>query len=338
MVAEAIEDRLETVLFPQWIQQLRLGINLALYGYGSKGPLLSRLVPVLQSEAYHVFWVKTFDTSTSAGTSGGASNLLNTVQTMLRSIFPDSDRQGKNVREAIDILSAHLRREADIKIALLVEMVDAPGWRSGDTWTGLGRLAKSQNIRLLFTFEHVNAALLGDDRFWAALSLAWHNVTSLRSYGSELSALQGTSSQGVDGSVSKLQGAKFVLASLTQTARSVYRVLLEYQMGVAGDRVEEASDEEENPSGDAEEYADGCGDVVGLSLVAWYQRCQEQFLVSNEIAFRTQLAEFIDHELVRATDGLGQHGNFFVVPFEGAHLEELANFLVNNDNDGEKIS
>lgn len=335
MVAEAIEDKLETVLFPQWLQQLRLGINVALYGYGSKGHLLSRLVPVLREEAYHVFWVKTFDTSTSAGTSGGASNLLQTVQTILKNIFPYSDRLGRNLREAIDILSAHLGREADVKIILIVEMVDTPSWRSEDTWASLRRLAQLQNLCLVLTFEHVNAALLGNDRSWATLSLAWHNVTSLRPYGSELSALQSVGSQGVDGSESKCQGAKFVLSSLTQTARSVYRVLLEYQMSITSDRAEEASDGDEEPSGDAKEHGESHSEVIGLSMVTWYQRCQEQFLVSNEIAFRTQLAEFIDHELVRATDGLGQYGNFFAAPFERTHLAELANFLAINGNDGE---
>lgn len=335
--AEEIEEKLEQLVFPQWIQQLRLGTNLALYGYGSKGQLLDRFVPRLREEAYHVFRVRTFDVPASAGV--GPTNLLQVVQTILKNVFPSSDRLGRNTREAAEVLSVQLMREPEIKIALLVEMADAPSWRSADTWAALGKLAQLRHFCLLLTFEHVNSALLGDSRSWAALSLAWHNVTSLRPYGAELSILQGMGPQGADGGESKCQGAKFVLASLTRTARSVYRVLLEYQMGVAGDRMERASEGEED--GEADDAGDGNGhggDSMGLSLVSWYQRCQEQFLVSNEVAFRTQLAEFIDHELVRATDGLGQHGNSFVASFEGAHLGELATFLASSndkENDAE---
>lgn len=313
-----------THLMPQWRLQLMGGSNLALYGYGSKTHLLSAFIQGY-AQPWHVFRMR--------GYERGAS-LVDLLATALQVFDPASGRSGRRLGE----LSQRLVQAVKEPVLLVIEMADAPSLRSPEVWKCLGYLASSAPglIRLLLTFEHVNCLLLAEGLTWARLSLLWHDATTLLPYSAELGPLLAGGVSAAD-EKNRWRGAHFVLSSLTRTARAVFRVLAEHQLQVAKEGVsqedtcspmqvdpDDDDDDDYDDEVDDKEEGRGDGGKGGLSVVAWYQKCQEQFLVSNEIAFRTQLTEFVDHELARAVDeAAGQNGTEFYIPLSAAHIQKL---------------
>lgn len=301
-------------LVPQWLLQLEAGSNLALYGYGSKATLLDDFVVAGVQDGWFVFRLRCYKREDSF------IRLLQTIIQELGGPTRAAAATSRRLSELTDTVCALSHR-----MVLVIEMADAPSMRNGETYRALAALAAgADNIRLVLTFEHMNSLLLANDKRWSSLSLAWHDATTLRPYTEELSILLmlDQKSMMMDGETRR-EGARFVLASLTKTGRSVFRVLAEHQLGGGSSvsapplrRIPDSEDELE------EEDYESPG-AKGMSVVAWYQKCQEQFLVSNEIAFRTQLTELVDHELIRAVDDSGQNGSEFFIPFERAHIEAL---------------
>lgn len=306
---------MEKHLFPQWQLQLETGLNLALYGYGSKTLLLDAFTAHFMT-GYHVFRYRAYSKGETFG------DLLKSI---VRTLAFDGQQPLQKVK---DLLQQVLR--LDVPILIVIEMADAPGMRSAELFRTLTRLIERDNIHLLLTFEHLNSLLLAEEAVWEALRLIWHDATTMVPYSLELStvvSLNGTSSE----ADSKWQGAKFVLASLTKTARDVFRVIALHQLNQdllspSSQARRPAADPNGADSGDDDDDDDEEDGHVpkGISLVAWYQQCQEQFLVSNEIAFRTQLTEFLDHELVRSVDDLGQNGTEFYIPFDSSQIQQLS--------------
>lgn len=341
----ATDDMFRTKLMSQWRMQLMAGSNLALYGYGSKALLLSLFIQE-HAQPWHVFRMR--------GYERGAS-LADLLTAALQVFDPAPGRTSSSGRR-LGELSRRLVQMAKEPVLLVIEMADAPALRSPEVWKCLGRLASSSPglIRLLLTFEHVNCLLLAEGPAWARLNLIWHDATTLLPYSAELAPLL-AGGVGAADEESRWRGAHFVLSSLTKTARAVFRVLAEHQLRLdkgsnsnnddspmqldAGDDendhtiVSDRDDDDDDDDNDDDDEDEGGGNEEerrgsrikgGLSVVAWYQKCQEQFLVSNEIAFRTQLTEFVDHELVRAVDeAAGQNGTEFYISLSAAHIQKL---------------
>lgn len=301
-------------LFPQWLLQLDANTNLALYGYGSKTEILKDFISAATLDGRHVFRLQCFKKEDSF------TSLLQTVVQILGSSKHVTQATVRRLPELASIILALPQQ-----ILLVIEMADAPSMRNAETCKTLAMLACSDHIRLILTFEHMNSLLLTSERHWSTMNLAWHDCTTLRPYSEELTTLLTDRRSTVD-EATRWQGAQFVLASLTKTGRSVFKVLAEHQLGADSCQPPSpTSTRRKSPEseGDSDEDDDHEVTANGMSVVGWYQRCQEQFLVSNEIAFRTQLTEFVDHELVRSVDDAGQNGSEFFIPFSKSQIESL---------------
>lgn len=100
----------------------------------------------------------------------------------------------------------------------------------------------------------------------------------------------------MDNSEILIKGAKFVLSSLTVNARNTFNILAEHQIFLG----------------------------EGLGFHAWYKKAQEKFIVSNEIGFRIQLTEFIDHNMIL----LSEDENFsappqYRIPFSNDQIMQI---------------
>lgn len=104
------------------------------------------------------------------------------------------------------------------------------------------------------------------------------------------SLIKGGSSE----SSSAIGGARFVLQSLTSNARQIFCILAEWHL------LQEESREQLDEDANCEEVAVSRG---GLPEHVLYQKASEQLLVSSELAFRSLLTEFVDHELVVELNG-----------------------------------
>ncbi len=99
----------------------------------------------------------------------------------------------------------------------------------------------------------------------------------------------------------------FVLRSLPENARNLYRVLIsEILAGL---------DEE------------GGGEGGGLEYKVLYQKVVEEFICSNEMGFRGLLKEFFDHQMVVSRkDGGG--GEVLGVPWRREEMEAILEDLI----------
>lgn len=138
-----------------------------------------------------------------------------------------------------------------------------------------GELAQSENGDLLYHDFTTYTPYTVDELRWLA-------GDSLAKGGSSESNVAGGSG-----------GARFVLQSLTSNARQIFCILAEWQL------LQEESREQldENTSGEEATASRGLPEHV------LYQKASEQLLVSSELAFRSLLTEFVDHELVVELNG-----------------------------------
>lgn len=104
-----------------------------------------------------------------------------------------------------------------------------------------------------------------------------------------------------------LSSMKNVFLSLTQNSRGIFLIIVRNQLNNKGNSA-----------------------FQGMSFKELYSRCREDFLVSSDVALRSQLTEFIDHQLVkmrRTADGIEN----LLIPLDGALLEQFLELQENND-------
>ena len=117
----------------------------------------------------------------------------------------------------------------------------------------------------------------------------------------------------------RLQAACVVLSSLTQTARCVFRELGEAQVAMA------AATEEEGRSGPRHHHHQ---QQEGMPFASLFSSCREQLILSNEITLRAHLEEFIDHDLVCASESAEiRHETLYRIPLRPADIERLIEAL-----------
>lgn len=125
-------------------------------------------------------------------------------------------------------------------------------------------------------------------------------------------------------------GVRWVLKSLPENAKGLYRILIAEILA----NMENELDENDNDDGDDEDDNDGEGPTArrrnrddgegpgGIEYRILYQKAVEEFLCSSEMAFRTLLKEFHDHQMVVSQKGQGG-GEVLGVPLRREEMESL---------------
>ena len=161
----------------------------------------------------------------------------------------------------------------------------------------------------------------------------FHDATTFAPYDAEIDVVEtvnellGRSGRRVGGR----DGVGFVLRSLPENARSLYRILVMEQLaldlleqGLDDDDDEVTSTPRNKKVAQAKQAAPEAGQGVEYRVL--YHKAVQEFVCSSEVGFRTLLKEFHDHQMVESRkDGMGTERLW--VPFRREELEGLAEEL-----------
>ena len=342
---------LHTRAFPQWVFELSESFSICLYGYGSKRGLVTSFARYLHSS------------------NGGASSPITVIvngynptctptqvlNTIISTLTPPLQHPLPSQAPALlSRLLTHLTAHTPAQpIYLLLNSIDAPPLRKPATQALLASLAAHPSIRLLATADQPSFPLLWDLTLLTQYNFVFHDATTFVSYDDG----KGTGEAGgVVDAVHELMGRKgvgrrgregvnWVLRSLPENARGVFRVLVGELLSLDADDMDGQDglgdrDNGVNDFDDADDFYIGdtpakrtkrqrgnTEETFGVEYKALYQKCVEEFLCSSEMAFRTLLKEFHDHQMIvsrRDDSGSEELG----VPMRREELEGVLEDLI----------
>ncbi|KAE8381403.1 origin recognition complex subunit 2-domain-containing protein [Aspergillus bertholletiae] len=279
--------------FPQWNFEFEQGYNICLYGYGSKRPLLQNFAE----------WLYQKNRSTPPSivvVNGHTPNIsirsifATIVTAMLGADIPS--KMGSQSIEVLELLQSVLKsRSSQRPITVLINSVDAPPLRKAANQALLARLAATPKIHLLVTADTPNYLLMWDISLRDQFNFVFHDCTTFAPFGTEFDVVEevhnllGRKGRRVGGK----EGVEFVLQSLPENARNLYRLLLTEIISM----FDEGHNSDDELDGRAGRDGDGKDDI-GIEFRALYQKATEEFIASSEMMFRTLLKEFHDHQMI----------------------------------------
>ncbi|KAI1747365.1 origin recognition complex subunit 2-domain-containing protein [Xylaria castorea] len=301
-------DSIHVQSFPQWAFELSQGFSVCLYGYGSKRALL------------HKFAKYIYDTISNHGNHrivvvngyvrANMSSLRDILSVIAGAIEPKHKLAAGGPAVMMEnlkiLLSAH-----DVTITVVLNSIDAAPLRRPGFQPILAQLAAHPQIQFICSADTPDFTLLWDSSLRSSFGFVFHDCTTFVPFTAELEIvddvheLLGRKARRVGGK----EGVTYVLRSLTDNARNLYRLLV--------GEVLIAMDDE----------ADSTGENPGVEYRMIYNKAVEEFICSSEMAFRTLLKEFHDHQMITSRkDVLGTE--LLSVPFQKEELEGILEDIV----------
>ncbi|KAJ0426987.1 origin recognition complex subunit 2-domain-containing protein [Aspergillus carlsbadensis] len=308
--------------FSQWDFEFHQGFNICLYGYGSKRPLTQHFADWLYRKHSPI-------PPSVVIVNGHTPNLS------IRSIFATivtavlgadiPSKMGAQPIEVLELLQSVLKsRPSQSPITVFINSIDAPSLRRAANQALLARLAATPKIHLLATADTPNFLLMWDISLRDQLNFVFHDCTTFIPFDTEFDVVEevhnllGRKGRRVGGK----EGVEFVLKSLPENARNLYRLLLTELLSLA-DEFQNGDDDLD----DAEGAAEAPKDETGIEFRALYQKASEEFIASSEMMFRTLLKEFHDHQMITSRmDTSG--GEILSVPLSRGEMEGVLEDLV----------
>jgi origin recognition complex subunit 2 len=257
---------------------MSLGYTISLYGYGSKKQLLEQFVQKHFTHWYPCVTIQGYHPSTD----------MRRICTAITQALDDTGSDVTAVLHALD--------KTKEKLVVLVHNIDGENLRNEKSQAALVRILEHPHVMCICSIDHVKAPLLWDARKTSALNLLYHDATTFEPYTAE-TALQ-ISIFEAKASKQRLMGDRgisWILQTLSQNAKTIFRLLLEEQISHDG---------------------------AGVEATRLYELASQAFAVSSKSAFQAQLGEFLDHEIIVASKEVGL-GEIFRVPFDGDELARL---------------
>ncbi|KAH8702368.1 putative origin recognition complex subunit 2 [Talaromyces proteolyticus] len=279
--------------FPQWNFELREDFNICLYGYGSKRRLVLQFADWLykRSTSQSIIIVNGYTPNISVRA------ILNTiVASVCGNDVPP--KLGTTPTEVLEFLHSALQ-SCETPVTVLINSIDAPPLRRVVHQAHLARLAAIPNINILATIDTPNFSTMWDVSLRDQFKFIFHDCTTFSPYHAEINvvdemhSLLGRKGRRAGGR----EGVTFVLKSLPENARNLYRLLLTELLTLEVGEGNGASDGEENDDGEAHRKGNR-NEETGIEFRALYQKASEEFIASSEMMFRTLLKEFHDHQMV----------------------------------------
>jgi origin recognition complex subunit 2 len=285
-------DYLESIhvsSFNQWQFELSQDFNLCVYGWGSKRSLLMKFADHIyksreENSKAHIVVVNGYVHSLTI------KDVLNTVASAISS---GPQKLGSQPAEMLENLISLLEEDSDQSITLIIHSLDRLPFRRPTTQTILARLSSHPQIHLVASADHPNFPLLWDNSLRSTYNFLFHDCTTFQPYTAEIDVvdevheLLGRSGRRVGGK----EGVSFVLKSLPENAKNLFRVLVGEQLagmddnsGALFNNDEEDNDNEPRVRNNTE---------LGVEYRVLYQKAVEEFICSNEMNFRTLLKEFV---------------------------------------------
>ncbi len=301
-----------------WRVSLMAGFNLLLHGYGSKIELVDQYVKDCLPD-YNVLTVRAYKREV-------------TINDLLESIYMNFMGLEKNCRDPVQYaknilmdLPANGRH-----VVIVVHVIEA--FRSESSQEALSILAGHPIIHLICTTDHTNIVSLWTPSIFYAFSFISQECTTFVPYKEELVMLIDGASKTMSNGRATLQSCKMVIQVLPASAKQVYRVLVEYQLAsMQSNDVTKTNrmyldDDDGEEEDEYDEDIDELGECSknGLAFFDWFNRCQQQLIISSESSFRIQVTEFVDHHLVIGFDSPTMT---YVTPFNARELGDILSFL-----------
>lgn len=310
--------------FPHWNFELSQSFNICLYGYGSKRRLVTAFADYLHAQSPSSPPISIIVNGYTPTLT--IRQVLNLIASQVSEVTPI--KLPSQPVEAVSTLTAYLTAHPpETPLNLLINSLDAPPLRKTPIPTLLAQLAASPHIRFLATCDQPNFPLLWDASLLEQYNWVYHDTTTFVPYGGvevpavidDVNELLGRSGRTVKGK----EGVGFVLKSLPENARNLYRILIAELLAaeMEGDDIEQQDSDEDNGV-NADKAVQRRGTEAGIDYRVLYQKVVEEFICSSEMAFRQLLKEFHDHQMVVSRkDGMG--GELLGVPFRREEMEGI---------------
>ncbi|KAE9374806.1 ORC2-domain-containing protein [Stipitochalara longipes BDJ] len=321
---EYLED-IHAESFNQWHFELSQDFNICLYGWGSKKSLLMKF-------ADHIYKAQSDHTRAKIVVVNGYVHnltLKDILNTIAGSITERGYKLGSQPSDMLDNLLALLEKDKAQDITLIIHSIDRIPLRRPVTQTLLSRLASHPQVHLIASADHPSFPLLWDSSLRSTYNFVFHDCTTFQPYTAEVDVvdevheLLGRSGRRVGGK----EGVSFVLKSLPENAKNLFRVLIGEQLAAmddSGGALEGADDDIEI---DERRVVGHRKNEPGVEYRVLYNKAVEEFICSNEMNFRTLLKEFHDHQMiVSRKDVLGTE--MLSVPFRKEELETILEDIV----------
>ncbi|EON65879.1 hypothetical protein W97_05121 [Coniosporium apollinis CBS 100218] len=316
--------------FNQWSFELRNNFNICLYGYGSKRQLVQDFASHLHSTLS--------DPPTTIIVNGYIPTITprDILTTIATALLPKNAKLPAQPPALLQLILSTLTSEPPSQpLLLIINSLDAPSLRRQSTQSLLAQLAAHPSISLLATTDTPTFPLLWDLSLRQQFRFLFHDCTTFVSFsGVEIDVVEsvnellGRSGRRIGGR----DGVGYVLRSLPENARGVFRILVGEQLAAAaadeglGDEEGEMSPQTERRVGKAGKQREAAAEQ-GVEYRVLYHKAVEEFLCSSEMVFRTLLKEFHDHQMVESRkDALGTETLW--VPFRREELEGLLEELI----------
>ena len=311
----AVLHSLHSRSFPQWRFEFSQSFNICLYGYGSKRKLVTAFAKYLHTQnpadPPRILIINGYTPTLTL------RQILHNLACLAFDCTPGTlpSKLGTQPNEILATLLDQLRTSPPPSpYPVLINSLDAPPLRRPPTPSILAQLAASPHINLLATCDTPNFPLLWDINLRDQYKFLFHDTTTFESYApveigsviDDVNELVGSSGRSVKGK----EGVGYVLRSLPENARSLYRVLVAELLA--------AMDEEGGGEG---------GGGGGVEYKILYQKVVEEFICSNEMGFRQLLKEFYDHQMI-TTKRDGSGAEYLGVPWRREEMEAILEDLV----------
>jgi origin recognition complex subunit 2 len=347
--------------FDQWTFELEQGFNLCLYGYGSKRDLAMSFAEHMYHHAD-----KTPKILIINGYTPGLT-IRDILATVAGQILPKTIKLPAQPIATLDLIFEALSERPSTHLTLILSSIDHPNLRKLQPL--LARLASNLSISLLATCDTPNFALLWDISLTRQFRFLYHDATTFDPYTVELDVVEevntllGRSGRRLGGK----DGVGYVLKSLPENARNLFRILVAEQLALAdveggdgqtpsamsafddidSDDVLGASDEEaafqpsptrrvrgkgrpakaRKPRAPPKPVVSSGVVTEGVEYRTLYHKAVEEFVCSSEVNFRTLLKEFHDHQMVESRKD-AMGTERLSVPFRREELESMLEELV----------
>ncbi|RLV91475.1 Origin recognition complex subunit 2 [Spathaspora sp. JA1] len=326
---KAVLHSLHKYLHNQWCFQLSQGFNINFYGIGSKIELINDF-----AQEYLGVWLKNVIPDHPIPkilVINGYNPTLKFKKMALEiaaCLIPNEVQKEEGIRlpqhisETVPFIVNYMneRRKSNTgnkngfikpELIVIIHNLDGESFRNDKIQGYLSLLASIPELWLISSTDNINASLLWDSFKIKNFNFIWHDLTTYSCYINE-SSFKDVLNLGKSKKFVGNSGAKFVLRSLTDNHRNLYRVLVETQI--------------ENMKKVATTRAarNGLKGTMkfGVELKTLYDKCLDEFITSNEITFRTFLTEYIEHkmcQLVKDSAGV----EIIFIPFSFEEMQKV---------------
>jgi origin recognition complex subunit 2 len=275
--------------FNQWHFELSQDFNICLYGWGSKKSLLMKF-------ADHIYKAQSDHTKAKIVVVNGYVHnltLKDIFNTIAASITERGYKLGSQQADMLDNLLALLEEDKAQDITLIIHSMDRIPLRRPVTQTLLSRLASHPQVHLIASADHPSFPLLWDSSLRSTYNFIFHDCTTFQPYTAEVDVvdevheLLGRSGRRVGGK----EGVSFVLKSLPENAKNLFRVLIGEQLAAMDEGAGTLEGGDDDNDNDERRLVGHKKNETGVEYRVLYNKAVEEFICSNEMNFRTLLKE-----------------------------------------------